>query len=395
MEHDKIIEAIRSVLSGFLIAILTLSFLMFMFVFIINWEDWFFGTRLAGPLAGAFLFARAAAALILIFLLVQYPKHRTAWTLASIAYFGFLFLNSSVTIRQNTAGQQLFSVHYAVCLAIPVILLIILLAGKQESEPAPEQQENDDTLVAIAKESVTTPKVQPLILLLIAMVGLMIVYILVIPFATAFIVTHLPSDTVHYATPSHDTLISKISPDGRTEYQFVMTPCNIIPLGTADGSVKGYLIFGASKTADGQKAVPYLVMLDQNGARMWNWSQDPVAGEGTPPVVIHMAYIEDDHYGVILSNKKEIVLDKSGSIISETVSSEDVDAQASFQLLSERFSSNSLPAESVSIRVLADDGERGELIHFKDTLQGREIMGINAIRTTADGGHLISASVKP
>ena len=41
MDIKRIFEVIRSGLSVVLIGILFLAFLMFTFVFIINWEDWF------------------------------------------------------------------------------------------------------------------------------------------------------------------------------------------------------------------------------------------------------------------------------------------------------------------------------------------------------------------
>jgi hypothetical protein len=117
MDTNRIFTGLEKLLSILHIAILFLSALMFTFVFIINWEDWFFDVKLAGPAAGLFLAAKAGGAVILVFLVTQYP--------ASIAYFGFLFVNATVTYQTTAPGS--FPVLLAVLVIIPVFLLVLKL----------------------------------------------------------------------------------------------------------------------------------------------------------------------------------------------------------------------------------------------------------------------------
>jgi hypothetical protein len=220
----KTIKSLDSHLSGGLVAILALSFLMFMFVFIINWEDWFFGTRLAGPLAGLSLFAKAAVAFILTFLLVQYPRYRTAGIVAAVAYFGFLFLDSSVTIQQNTAGQQPFSALFALFLAIPALLLILtLVTGKPDSGYDTDQHDTGEKSMAIPQDEDKRLTMHPLLLLLGAMVFLIICYIIVIPLGIATVITHVPFLHQMVLPPAHDTILVKVDNAGNREWT------NIIP----------------------------------------------------------------------------------------------------------------------------------------------------------------------
>lgn len=88
---------------------LVCSALIHTLVFVINWEDWFFGIKLAGPAAGAWLFAKAACATGIIILMVgQSPSRRTAAFLCTL-YFGVLFLNSLVTFL----GMEGYGFHAA------------------------------------------------------------------------------------------------------------------------------------------------------------------------------------------------------------------------------------------------------------------------------------------
>ena len=99
--------------------------LMFTFVFIINWEDWFFDVKLAGPAAGVFLAAKAAGAVILMFMVTQYPDRWKAVLPASIAYFGFLLVNAMVTYQTTAPGS--FPVLLAFLVIVPVLLVVLKL----------------------------------------------------------------------------------------------------------------------------------------------------------------------------------------------------------------------------------------------------------------------------
>jgi len=123
MEMKRIIELFDTILKYSVLAILLLSFLVFIFIFTINWEDWFFGIKLDGMSAGLNLFIKAVSAGSLAYLLVKYPRCTLAITGIAIFYFGYLFVDSAVTIQSLTKG--VFSPLLLLFFIIPVIFLII------------------------------------------------------------------------------------------------------------------------------------------------------------------------------------------------------------------------------------------------------------------------------
>ncbi len=123
MHHGRGMGFLDRFLRYSLIGVLSLCTLAFLFVFLLNWEDWFFGTKLDGPAAGLYLLAKWCIAGALAIALVKYPRYSR--TLAGIAavFFGWLLMDSSVTIQRNGAGS--FSPVLAVCLAVAVGFLIV------------------------------------------------------------------------------------------------------------------------------------------------------------------------------------------------------------------------------------------------------------------------------
>jgi hypothetical protein len=135
MEYNKIIKSLDTCLPCCLLTILILSALAFIFAFIINWEDWFFGTKLDGMPAGLFLLVKAVTAIVLAGLLVQILKYKKIIILVTVAYFGFLLFNSAATIQKNTAGRESFSILLAVFFLIPVLYFFVnILATRLDRE---------------------------------------------------------------------------------------------------------------------------------------------------------------------------------------------------------------------------------------------------------------------
>jgi hypothetical protein len=124
MNTRKVLEFLESLLFACLILVLVLSAFIFFFVFCINWEDWFFGMKLDGLPAGAWLFAKLAGAVAIIFLMAHYPRWRRQSVLAVFWYFGILCLDSLVTVRQNTQGRD-YPVLMAALFSLAVLLLIV------------------------------------------------------------------------------------------------------------------------------------------------------------------------------------------------------------------------------------------------------------------------------
>jgi hypothetical protein len=117
-------EAAEILLFVCLIGALVLSAFVFFFVFCINWEDWFFGIKLDGLPAGIWLFGKMASAVVIMYLMAHYPKYRRWSVLSVFAYYGFLCLDSFVTIRRNTQGWD-YPVMMASLFFLSVLLLVV------------------------------------------------------------------------------------------------------------------------------------------------------------------------------------------------------------------------------------------------------------------------------
>lgn len=396
MDMRERIKSLSSILSFALLAILVLSFLMFTFVFVINWEDWFFGTKLAGPLAGAFLSGKAAVAFILIFLLVQYPRQRFAWTFAAIAYFGILFVSSSVTIRYNTGGGTPFSVFYAVLLAIPALLLIsTLLAGKPEAEPVPELRDRVETPVQIATEGVMISKVHPLILLLIAMIGLMIVYILVIPFVTAIVVAYVPILHDMAIPKAHDTVLVKVDAEGNREWITRISGYSLDVIQLTHEDDGSCILYGTYWMPQQNEAQIRVLHLDRSGTVIWDMLRSRQFGTG-PEGTAQIAWVDPSGTGAVvwLTNGGSIQIDERGNIITETPQADTLPPRTSEFRMPASYSTSELPAQSATVRIWSDE-ERDIRFTFEDAISKKEITGIYSVISTADGGFLVSGSVIP
>ena len=128
MDYIKITKSLDTILFWCLLAILILSALMYAFVFIINWEDWSFGTKLSGLSAGMYLLAKTVTAIVLAVSLVQFPKFKKVIILMTVAYFGFILFDSAATIQKNTRGRESFSILPAFFFLIPVVPFIVTLS---------------------------------------------------------------------------------------------------------------------------------------------------------------------------------------------------------------------------------------------------------------------------
>jgi hypothetical protein len=94
------------------------------FIFVLNWEARFFGMKLDGFPAGVLLGIRFLAPAILALILIRYPKKIMPVALMALAFFGFFFVDSSMTIQMNTGGKVLFGTIPLVSVLIPVVVLI-------------------------------------------------------------------------------------------------------------------------------------------------------------------------------------------------------------------------------------------------------------------------------
>jgi len=123
-------KTISFLLSLYLIVFLTLMAAGFFFVFVINWEDWFFGIKLDGWPAGIFLFSKAIVSVFLIFLLLKNEGWRILWSIMAISFLAFVFILpvfSSQRAMRSEFGWTIFWAELIVLIIVPVILLLVYL----------------------------------------------------------------------------------------------------------------------------------------------------------------------------------------------------------------------------------------------------------------------------
>lgn len=125
MDGQKILTHLDTFLKYCVMTILILAFLIFLFVFIINWEDWFFGIKLDGLFAGIYLILKGVAAGTLFFLFLI--KSRFTHWIAGLAvlYLGIIFIDSAFTTQKLTYGKSLFSYELSIVLLIALSFFII------------------------------------------------------------------------------------------------------------------------------------------------------------------------------------------------------------------------------------------------------------------------------
>jgi hypothetical protein len=124
MNREQVKNYLDTAFRVCLLALFLVTSGIFFFVFVINWEAFFFGVRLAGPMAGMVLGIKSLVPAILAFILIRHPQTLMKVAFVSVAFFGFFFLDSSVTIQMNTRGRVMFGIVPLVGVLIPAIVVI-------------------------------------------------------------------------------------------------------------------------------------------------------------------------------------------------------------------------------------------------------------------------------
>jgi hypothetical protein len=118
-------------LAMYLVLFLTLIAGSSLFMFIINWEDWFFGIKLDGWPAGLYLFSKAVVAALLLYLLLKKEGMRILWSILSIVFFAFVFILpvfSSQREMRSELGWMIFWAELVIMIIFPIILVVIYVA---------------------------------------------------------------------------------------------------------------------------------------------------------------------------------------------------------------------------------------------------------------------------
>lgn len=126
--------------------VLFLAFVAFssLFIFVINWEDWFFGIKLDGWLAGIYLFSKAVVAMLLAYLLLKSESKRIVWSILSIVFFAFVFVLPVFSSQRNLRsdlGWTIFWIELVVLIIIPFILLTIYMVMNRMNKEGSESTE--------------------------------------------------------------------------------------------------------------------------------------------------------------------------------------------------------------------------------------------------------------
>ena len=103
-----------------------------LFAFVINWETWFFGTKLDGFPAGIALGATWLVAALLAAALIKFPRMNPLLGGLTAVYFGFLFVNSSMTIQKVSYTHQGFSPVLAAFLILSIAFFIVALIKRYQ-----------------------------------------------------------------------------------------------------------------------------------------------------------------------------------------------------------------------------------------------------------------------
>jgi len=392
MEYKKIIKSLNAILFWGLLAILVLSALMYAFVFIINWEDWFFGIKLAGLSAGMFLLAKAVTAIVLTILLVQFPSYKKVIVLMAVAYFGFILFSSAVTIQKNTGGQKSFSTELAIFFLIPILyFLVTILASHLD-----KAQETGDTDTPASCVRIPEPGIKPCTLNIIigiaGVIALIFIWAILIPVGFSLIAPHAPFENLSLPK-AQDTLLTKVNQNGSLEWQTIIPGYSLDMIRVKILPECGYIVYGMYWMPGEHWIAMRAINLDCRGAVVWDFHQTLDRYSKNPGIITSIDPAEGK-FLVVVSNGSTVLLDAQGKILGEGVIAEENLLSEEMTGLPIGFYHSTLPASSVTVRTLSE-GELRAFLTIENTVNDKEITSIYAVNPTPDGGYLVSGTVNP
>ena len=138
MRTLRALEPVTAVLMGTILIALLLAAAAFFFVGVINAEDWFFGTKLDGPPAFLYLLIKALGASALVYTILLHRRLIRPAGVMTAAYFGYLFIDSTVTIRTTTGGARPFSEVLLALFALSLLFVVFQRIAPLR-DPLPEK----------------------------------------------------------------------------------------------------------------------------------------------------------------------------------------------------------------------------------------------------------------
>jgi hypothetical protein len=124
MKTKKATDYLSTVFHYCLLGLFLYSSFTLFFIFVLNWEARFFGMKLDGLPAGLLLLIRVLIPAVLALFLIRYPEKILPVAVFTLVFYGFFFIDSSVTIQRNTGGMELFGIIPLVSVLIPAVIVI-------------------------------------------------------------------------------------------------------------------------------------------------------------------------------------------------------------------------------------------------------------------------------
>ncbi|MDP3564254.1 MAG: hypothetical protein Q8R70_07155, partial [Methanoregula sp.] len=373
--------------------ILVLSALMHAFVFIINWEDWFFGIKLAGLSAGMYLLAKSVTAIVLAIALVQFTKYKKVITLIAVAYFGFILIDSAVTIQKNTYGQQSFSNVLAILFLIPVLYFIITFLASRLDTGKEDGDAETRVSGTSAPEYEVKPRTVKIIIGIAGVIALIFIWAIVIPVGFSLIAPHVPVLKDLNVPKAQDTLLTRVSQNGTSEWQTILPGYSLGPVMVKKLPECGYIVYGTYWMPGENWVAMRAISVDCRGTVVWDFHQ-PIERGTENPGTITSINPAGGKFLIRLDNGKILLLDAQGRIQEEGVIAEGNNLLEVDPDLPVGFYTSTPPASSVTVRTLSE-GELRDFFTVENTVNDKAITSIYSVNPTPDGGYLVSGTVNP
>lgn len=313
MNVNQVIKRIDHASHYCLLGMFLFSSVAFLFMFVINWEAWFFSFKLDGLFAGIDLLSRFLIAAILAYVLIKYPYKILGITAISVGFYGFLCLDSAITIYTLTKGQESFSIVPILLVLVPTgILLVQILAGKPGEKDNDAETGNTVTHPAFATVEQKKPDQYATGNTLLIVLAATLAVLLIGPAVPSlfFSVLHSPASSL---VPVGDSLLSKVDANGTTEWQTLIQGYSEFPVNLAPAPDGGLILGGMFRLPGYTDSGLRVMELDHNGNPAWDFQRSVSAYPETNLGALSDVLPTAGEYTVIMVDGFVIRLDARGN----------------------------------------------------------------------------------
>ncbi|WAI01442.1 hypothetical protein [Methanogenium organophilum] len=320
MNVKRVAKSLDQLFHYCLLGILLFTSVIYFFVFVINWEAWFFGMKMDGLYAGVLLFTYCLIASSLAYFLFRYPQKIAVIAGMSIFFFGFMFIDSAVTIQKLSGGQELFSTFLAMLVLVPAGILIghliVVRLYKMDDDTVRSAPGTGSAFTtAGTKKSEDHTIGQILVLAVVAFAIVILFGPLVVSLSFMFFssLQSIVSPSVAVQVPVGDSLISKVDANGTTEWQTPVNGYGGSYLDVCPSHDGGFIMAGMFWLSGEQYRSLRVMKFDHNGTLIWDIHRGTSPYSETYPVTIKMLLPTAGEYTVILGDGFVIRLDDEGN----------------------------------------------------------------------------------